>query len=60
MLTEHYQHKQALDEQNDRHLIENYYNSLPVKKQLAISREAMDRAKVVVKRWEELDTEPPF
>ena len=60
MLTEQDQHKQALDEQNDRYALENYYDSLPVKEQLVITRQAMDHAKSIVEKWEELDSEPPF
>ena len=60
MLTEEYQHKQALDKQNDRYALENYYDSLSMKEQLAIAREAMNHAKSIVEKWEELDSEPPF
>ena len=60
MLTEQYQHEQALREQNDRYALENYYDSLPTKEQLVIAREAMNHAKQIVEKWEELDSEAPF
>ncbi|MGK7898852.1 MAG: hypothetical protein AB4372_35860 [Xenococcus sp. (in: cyanobacteria)] len=55
MLTEQYQHEQALREQNNRAFLENYYDSLPEREQVKIARKAMNHAKQIVEKWEKED-----